>query len=247
MTVSPRALTFGEMAEEYDLWRPGYPDAAVDWLAPTAPATVVEIGAGTGRLTGRLLARGLEVDAVEPDPRMRAVLARNHPTARCHASDSTSLPVRGRVGGRRPRRGRLALVRRRGDHARGPTRAEAGRVARPGVERGGRAGGGLGARARGARHVRPDHQGRPRRRTPTPAARRPGRARVRAARVGLGPHARPPRSEPRNDLDGHRHGSAEREEWLAEARAELQDVCDAQGRDSMPIRHLASCTRWTPR
>ncbi len=156
-------------------------------------------------------------------------------------------PGAGRVGGRRPRRGRLALVRRRDDHARGATRAEAGRVARPGVERGGRAGGGVGARARGARHVRPDHQGRARRRTPTPAARRPGRARLRAVRVGLGPHARPPRSQPRDDLDGHRHGSGRARGVAAAARAELQDVCDAQGRDSMPIRHLASCTRWTPR
>ena len=42
-------------------------------------------------------------------------------------------------------------------------------------------------------------------------------------------------------------GPAEREEWLDAARAELQHACDAPGRDSMPIRHLASCTRWTPR
>ena len=88
-----RALSFGAMAEEYDRWRPSYPGAAVDWLAPSAPARVVEIGAGTGRLTSLLLARGLEVDAVEPDPRMRAVLARNHPAARSHAGDSTDLPV----------------------------------------------------------------------------------------------------------------------------------------------------------
>jgi hypothetical protein len=38
----------------------------------------------------------------------------------------------------------------------------------------------------------------------------------------------------------------EREEWLEAARAELQAVCDAEGRVSMPIRHRASCTRWTP-
>lgn len=38
----------------------------------------------------------------------------------------------------------------------------------------------------------------------------------------------------------------EREEWLAAARDELQRVCDQEGRSSMPIRHQASCTRWTP-
>jgi hypothetical protein len=39
---------------------------------------------------------------------------------------------------------------------------------------------------------------------------------------------------------------AERHEWLESARAELQRVCDDQARASMPIRHRASCTRWTP-
>jgi len=60
------------MAEEYDRWRPSYPDAAVDWLAPLAPARVADLGAGTERLTSLLLSRGLTVEAVEPDPRMLA-------------------------------------------------------------------------------------------------------------------------------------------------------------------------------
>ncbi|MBA2774343.1 MAG: class I SAM-dependent methyltransferase, partial [Nocardioidaceae bacterium] len=72
MSEVSRALTFGQMAEEYDRWRPGYPDAAVDWLAPPAPGRVADVGAGTGRLTSLLLSRGLTVEAVEPDPRMRA-------------------------------------------------------------------------------------------------------------------------------------------------------------------------------
>ncbi len=40
--------------------------------------------------------------------------------------------------------------------------------------------------------------------------------------------------------------SSEREEYLAAARSELQQVCDAAGQSTMPIRHRASCTRWTP-
>lgn len=93
MSNTTRALTFGQVAEEYDRWRPGYPDAAVSWLAPAAPARVVDLGAGTGKLTSLLLARGLTVEAVEPDSRMLDVLDRNNPDARCHRSDSTSLPV----------------------------------------------------------------------------------------------------------------------------------------------------------
>ncbi|MEQ4210343.1 class I SAM-dependent methyltransferase [Actinopolymorpha sp. B9G3] len=88
-----RALTFGQVADEYDRWRASYPDAAVDWLAPSSPARVADVGAGTGKLTSLLLARGLTVEAVEPDPRMLAVLARNNPDAGLHQCDSTSIPV----------------------------------------------------------------------------------------------------------------------------------------------------------
>ena len=90
---SDRATSFGEVAEDYDLWRPSYPCAAVDWLAPAAPARVADVGAGTGKLTELLLARGLEVDSVEPDQRMLAVLGRNNPSARRRHSSSTRIPV----------------------------------------------------------------------------------------------------------------------------------------------------------
>jgi hypothetical protein len=36
MTDSMRSLSFGQVADEYDRWRPGYIDAAVDWLAVLA-------------------------------------------------------------------------------------------------------------------------------------------------------------------------------------------------------------------
>lgn len=88
-----RARSFGVVAEEYDRWRPDYPAAAVDWLAPQAPARVADVGAGTGKMTALLVARGLAVEAVEPDPRMLAILERNVPQARLHLSDSTSIPV----------------------------------------------------------------------------------------------------------------------------------------------------------
>ncbi|NDI49632.1 class I SAM-dependent methyltransferase [Goekera deserti] len=88
-----RARVFGGFAEEYDRRRPGYPAAAVDWLLPPGAADVVDVGAGTGKLTGALLERGLQVTAVEPDPGMLAVLGRRHPAARALLAGADALPL----------------------------------------------------------------------------------------------------------------------------------------------------------
>lgn len=90
---SPRARIFGSLAEEYERWRPSYPDEAVAWIVPPDATRVADVGAGTGKLTGRLLARGLEVEAVEPDPGMLAVLTRVHPDARPHLAGAEALPL----------------------------------------------------------------------------------------------------------------------------------------------------------
>ncbi len=78
MAMSERALVFGEVAEQYDETRPTYPDALFDAVvayAELAPGdAVLEIGAGTGKATLPFVARGLAVTAVEPDPKMAAVL-----------------------------------------------------------------------------------------------------------------------------------------------------------------------------
>jgi SAM-dependent methyltransferase len=69
-----RAFSFGETAATYDRVRPGYPVAAVRWLAEGIPGSAVaDVGAGTGKLTRLLVAEGLDVTAVEPEPGMRAV------------------------------------------------------------------------------------------------------------------------------------------------------------------------------
>lgn len=66
----PRAFrgfgaAFLQGADRYERLRPGYPDAAVDWLADGVPAGVaVDIGAGTGKLSSALTRRGVEVIAV---------------------------------------------------------------------------------------------------------------------------------------------------------------------------------------
>src|SRR3954468_6291182 len=63
--MDPRAQSFGTGAEQYDRYRPGYPDALLDdVLAPR----ILEVGAGTGRATRALAERGAAIVAVEPDP-----------------------------------------------------------------------------------------------------------------------------------------------------------------------------------
>jgi SAM-dependent methyltransferase len=74
MPATPRRLTFGAHAGSYDRARPAWPEAAARWLVPEDAAVVVELGAGTGKLTQALTGLGVRVVAVEPDPRMLALL-----------------------------------------------------------------------------------------------------------------------------------------------------------------------------
>jgi SAM-dependent methyltransferase len=70
----PRRLTFGAHADAYERARPEWPEEAARWLVPDGAQLVVELGAGTGKLTRAVSALGVRVVAVEPDPRMLAVL-----------------------------------------------------------------------------------------------------------------------------------------------------------------------------
>jgi len=74
MPETPRRLSFGAHADAYDRARPEWPDEVARWLLPRDARLVVELGAGTGKLTRALAALGVRVVAVEPDERMRAVL-----------------------------------------------------------------------------------------------------------------------------------------------------------------------------
>ena len=71
-----RAASFGAVADAYERSRPEYPEDAVRWLAGDAPADVVDLGAGTGKLTRGLVALGHRVTAVEPLPEMLEQLTR---------------------------------------------------------------------------------------------------------------------------------------------------------------------------
>jgi SAM-dependent methyltransferase len=74
MAATPRRLTFGAHATAYERARPPWPEAAARWLVPDGAELVVELCAGTGKLTRAVSALGTRVVAVEPDPRMLAVL-----------------------------------------------------------------------------------------------------------------------------------------------------------------------------
>jgi SAM-dependent methyltransferase len=67
---------FARSADAYERGRPGYPDAAIRFLVERLPpaARVLDLAAGTGKLTRPLLAAGVEVIAVEPVDEMRALL-----------------------------------------------------------------------------------------------------------------------------------------------------------------------------
>jgi SAM-dependent methyltransferase len=73
-TDRPRRLVFGEVAELYERARPSYPAALIDdlvgWAQPGARA--LEIGAGTGKATRLLAARGVSVLGIEPSAEMAA-------------------------------------------------------------------------------------------------------------------------------------------------------------------------------
>lgn len=87
------ARAFGRVAEAYHRGRPGYPLEAVRWAVGEEPATVLEIGAGTGRLTEQLVALGHAVHATDPDPAMLAVLAQHLPDVRTTVAPAEALPV----------------------------------------------------------------------------------------------------------------------------------------------------------
>lgn len=93
-----RAASFGPAADLYHATRPTYPDEAVAWCVPATARDVVDLAAGTGKLTERIVAQGVpgrHVTAVEPSPGMRAALAASLPgvTALDGSAEATGLPT----------------------------------------------------------------------------------------------------------------------------------------------------------
>jgi SAM-dependent methyltransferase len=71
-----RAESFGAVAEAYEQWRPGFPDALLDDLAALGATDALDVGCGTGKVARGLTQRGLSVLGVEIDARMAAVARR---------------------------------------------------------------------------------------------------------------------------------------------------------------------------
>jgi ubiquinone/menaquinone biosynthesis C-methylase UbiE len=87
------ATSFGSVADSYDRVRPGPPPAAVDWLLPADCAVAVDLAAGTGLFTRALAGRVGQVVAVEPDERMRQVLAGRSPDVRVLDGRAEDIPL----------------------------------------------------------------------------------------------------------------------------------------------------------
>jgi SAM-dependent methyltransferase len=88
-----RARSFGSVADEYERARPDYPVDGVAWLAGTEPRRVVDLGAGTGKLTRQLIALGHEVVAVEPSLEMLGRLLAAVPQAEALSGTAESIPL----------------------------------------------------------------------------------------------------------------------------------------------------------
>jgi SAM-dependent methyltransferase len=84
---------FADVADAYERGRPEYPAEAVRWLVGDAPADVVDLGAGTGKLTRALVGLGHRVTAVEPLEEMRARLEIAAPDAHALGGSAEAIPV----------------------------------------------------------------------------------------------------------------------------------------------------------
>ncbi|MBW3580878.1 MAG: SAM-dependent methyltransferase, partial [Actinobacteria bacterium] len=93
--VAARGYEVG--GDDYERARPGYPDAAVDLvvqeLALPRDGRVLELAAGTGKLTRMLVRRVAGVIAVEPVPAMRRRLAGAVPSVPVVGAVAEAIPL----------------------------------------------------------------------------------------------------------------------------------------------------------
>jgi SAM-dependent methyltransferase len=92
-----RSRSFETVAAEYERHRPDYPEEALRWAAARlgleAGARVLDVGAGTGKLTRGLVALGFEVAAVEPGGPMLAQLRSAVPEAEAYEAAAEAIPA----------------------------------------------------------------------------------------------------------------------------------------------------------
>ncbi|MBI3690304.1 MAG: class I SAM-dependent methyltransferase, partial [Mycolicibacterium aromaticivorans] len=88
-----RSLSFGSEAAAYERGRPSYPPEAIDWLLPPGARDVLDLGAGTGKLTTRLVERGLDVVAVDPLAEMLELLSSALPDTPALLGTAEQIPL----------------------------------------------------------------------------------------------------------------------------------------------------------
>lgn len=103
MGWNEQRVSFGAVAETYDSYRPEWPAATVAWLTGTEPGgplearagglDVVDLGAGTGKLTRTLVQAGHRVTAVEPSEEMLGVLSASLPQVKALVGTGEAIPA----------------------------------------------------------------------------------------------------------------------------------------------------------
>jgi SAM-dependent methyltransferase len=83
----------GHWHDDYERGRPGWPPAAAEVAGVPPSATVLELGAGTGKLTRILVTRFHRVIAVEPDEEMRRLLVSRYADADVRVGSAEAIPV----------------------------------------------------------------------------------------------------------------------------------------------------------
>jgi SAM-dependent methyltransferase len=91
-TKTAHARSFDASADSYERARPSYPAEAIEWLVPR-PGRVLDLGAGTGKLTRQFVAAGHTVIAVEPLPGMRSQLTALVPEAEALPGSAEDIPL----------------------------------------------------------------------------------------------------------------------------------------------------------
>ncbi|MGY1689217.1 class I SAM-dependent methyltransferase [Geodermatophilus sp. SYSU D01105] len=244
-TWQARRSSFGSVAAGYATLRPTYPAEVVAFLLGERPRRVVDLGAGTGLLTGVLLAAGHAVVAVDPAEGMLAELRARHPEVEALVGGAEAVPL--------PDAAVDAVVAGQAAHwfQPAPAAAEMRRVLRPGGVVGlvwntrdeevpwvGALGQVLAAESR-------DHEAD--QRVVEEFARELG-ARVEHLRSGI-----VQRITPQQVVDGIATRSyvatmddGRRAEFLTEVRAVLDTHPDTRGRDLVELPYLTDAYRLTP-
>ncbi len=88
-----RSRSFGPHAAEYEKWRPTYPLGAVRWIMPPGPGQVLDVGAGTGKLSRVAHMAGAAVTSIEADPDMLDMLQLTCPWSTALLGTAELLPV----------------------------------------------------------------------------------------------------------------------------------------------------------